>query len=345
MKCAARESYLRTRGYVADDVGNIPSIIWTPQTSPADQAWRSILWNGSNYACVSATGAVTQKATTSANAAAWQLRTTPSAPNFLRLILCPGIGAGGADRLVACASAGTGTGNRIMVSDDKGATWVGKTTPASINTWVAMAFSPTLGTGKGRIVCANTQNAGTQGTMHSDDAGETWTLDTSPVNIWNVMEWVAPWGKFVCAGGGGTTAATRLMTSVDGINFVQGVMGPTAVWNSMAFAPELGRLVIGGQGGDINAYSDDGVTFKPATLSAGSQNSGICWSPKWRMFTAMLTTSGLVGYSQDGEVWARGAGANTNNWQGVCYSADRDEWCACAITGTGNRFMTGKVAA
>lgn len=80
--------------------------------------------------------------------------------------------------VIAVADNGT---NRVIRSIDGGLTF----SPVSVTarSWIKLAFSPTLGSGLGRVIAVADTSGSATTYMYSDDLGETWTLGTFPINF------------------------------------------------------------------------------------------------------------------------------------------------------------------
>jgi hypothetical protein len=92
----------------------IAGIIWTLQTTPADNTWASVTWGGpagaERFVAVAYSGSV-DRVMTSTDGITWTLGTTP-ADNYWQSVTWGG--PAGAERFVAVAAGGSG--DRVMTS-------------------------------------------------------------------------------------------------------------------------------------------------------------------------------------------------------------------------------------
>lgn len=117
-------------------------------------------------------------------------------------------------RAIFFAYSGT---NRIMYTDDAGASWIQLTdlgTTINSTAWLSADYSKE----QRRIVAVAYSNINGQNVMHSDDFGDTWTLQTSPLSGPDAkltsVRWVDTWGLWVISAENDGKAATELPTQI-----------------------------------------------------------------------------------------------------------------------------------
>jgi photosystem II stability/assembly factor-like uncharacterized protein len=165
----------------------------------------------------------------------------------------------------------------IMVEDTGGSTNVAFSAdaatfdqlPAAQNAAIRdVEFCPTLGT-QGRFVLV-----GTVGIINtSDDAGQTWTVRTSPdvLAVYRTVIWSASLELFIA--GADNTGTQNIATSPDGIDWT---LRTTPQFRVYDIADDgNGNLVAVGEGALLDAmYSPDGINWTLATGDAGDSGSG-----------------------------------------------------------------------
>lgn len=154
-------------------------------------------------------------------------------------------------------------------------TWSQKVSPGvGTQAWKCIAYSPTLGTGQGRLVIA-----GNSGSLaYSDDFGDTWIAGTTPsASQWSSLAW-APWLN-AFYGVTPTVTANQFMTSADGITFT-GVAAPASKsWNGIAASTTLSMLC---------AVATDAVTSNNIATSL----NGSAWTSQLSIVSQTFTTTG-----------------------------------------------------
>jgi len=183
----------------------------------------------------------------------------------------------------------TSTG-AVYTSPD-GITWTAKTALGFVAN--SMGFSPTLGSGDGRIVAVGGASA-----KYSDDKGVTWTAVTTTASNAVGCDWSAKNGLFNI----GSRGTNGLLYSLDGITWVIGV-GP-ASYNYIATNERTGFAHAGPhQAGTFGARSTDGKVW-----SAGNMPAGLAVTTQW------LGDRGVfyAGYFGAGTFWA--PDDNSSGW-------------------------------
>ena len=117
-------------------------------------------------------------------------------------------------RAIFFAYSGT---NRIMYTDDAGASWIQLTdlgTTINSTAWLSADYSKE----QRRIVAVAYSNINGQNIIHSDDFGDTWTLQTSPLSGPDAkltsVRWIDTWGLWVISAENDGKAATELPTQI-----------------------------------------------------------------------------------------------------------------------------------
>jgi hypothetical protein len=206
--------------------------------------------------------------------------------------------------------------------------------------WGSVAFSPTLGSGSGRV-CAIATGVAENEAMTSDDGGQTWTARGLPsTRTWMSVTWAAGLSLFVAVAQDGTVSG-RCATSPDGITWTARTT-PDGAWASVAWSSSLSRLVAVGlsAGPSYAMTSTDGTTW---TTSGVTQINGywksVC-SAGALGFVAVGqfdTGSGQVMYATTGLNWTAGTVTAANQWVSVSWSGSL--LAAVSIDGA-DRVMT-----
>ena len=230
------------------------------------------------------------------------------------------VGTGGTtiQNFVVVNASGSSSDNRIFTSQD-GITWT-KRTHAVDNNHDAITYSPTL---QRFIVVHRTRNI-----SYSDDAGETWTLETN---------------AFPVSGGA----------------------GPNYFWEYVNWIDALGMFIAGNDSTDVDeekiAYSSDGLTWTLAdtvtqwpTRPQAPITSDFIWVDTLGVVVAGAYSSnndphaGNVVWSYDGITWtyvqdAIGAtepfAVQAAERQALVWSDDLDKLYAVAGTGSNSTFI------
>lgn len=288
--------------YALDVNGNL---IYTPYTlgtkwigvtaaAESTNGWNSVCFGNGLFVSVAISG-TGNRAMTSPDGITWTVRTTP-ADNFWSSICY------GNNLFVAVAY--SGTGNRVMTSPD-GITWTIRASAAD-NDWRDVCF------GNGLFVAVCTNGSTTQRVMTSPD-GITWTLRTTPTSS-SCSNVVFGSGIFVATGTG--IGTTRLMTSVDGINWVSG--GGTSMGDSLCFG---NGIFVGVLSGTVVKTSPDGITWTTQTAAANLAWSSVCFGNGVFCAVAGNVVTQQVMTSDDGATWVQQT-APTNQWSDICFGAD-----------------------
>lgn len=208
-------------------------ITWTSRTSPAAIPFNDICWSPELNLFV-AVSTVANGIITSPDGITWTQRTATQGGNSISWSKELGI---------FCAVSSTTTGgNKVMTSSD-GITWTQNTCPNG--RWNSVDWSPSLG------LFAAVSFQGSNRIMTSPD-GINWTLRATPANnAWYRVTWSAELGMFAAVSNPNYSEAnqaivgsSRLMTSLDGINWVARPVASSYSSRSITWAKELGIFVI-----------------------------------------------------------------------------------------------------
>jgi hypothetical protein len=250
--------------------------VWAPPplfVSPDDpnQAWRCIAWGQPEsfdffggvtafqgaFVAVSPTGILH-----STNGAQWSVYPPISSGDIYTDIIYAGAPL---QRFYSVATSVT----QAVASSLNGVTWVRQTTPTTTTRWRSLAYSPTLGTGQGRLVAVgfNTgSSTTTDWVMFSEDGGTTWQLVPSlPVSeqSWSHVTWSPRRQRFVAVNF--RTATTVISYSDDGLVWVLVDTGVLTQSNHVIWCDELNVFLITVQNGTLLS-STDGVTWAVTPL-------------------------------------------------------------------------------
>lgn len=236
-------------------------------------------------------------------------------------------------KFVAIAVSGT---NRIMHSSD-GITWSQATNAPSLDPWRSIGYSPTLGSGSGRLV-AVTSSADTF--MYSDDGGDTWitsgtTTPTGGVKSSSEPLWISEInggsGAFICAG----SNSDKIYKSVDGLVWTESVFAGgnfgASGNKSVAWSPTLSKIVIICNSLKNVIYStDEGLTWSDTNVTNTTDATwqSIIWSTLESKFIAVSISAGsCIMVSSDGETWEDPV--DTELLSGIAESVSLEKLVAC----------------
>jgi hypothetical protein len=207
-------------------------------------------------------------------------------------------------KFVAVALSGT---NRVMHSSD-GITWSGATNAPPTSSWRAIGYSPTLGTGTGRLAVVSSSS---DTYMYSDDGGDTWI--TSGVTLPSGMKSICIiWVPEINGGSGAFIAPgynnDRVYKSVDGITWTEvTVASGNSFINGVAWSPTLSKLVaVGNNLSNVIYSTDEGVTWSNTGITnvTDATWNGVSWSTLESKFMAVSSTAGIsIMTSSDGVTW------------------------------------------
>ena len=196
---------------------------------------------------------------------------------------------------------GLATGSSELSSDDNGATWQTRASPAS-NSWNKGAWSPEL-----TLFVAISISGSPDRIMSSPD-GYDWTLRSSvdPTAFGGNIAWSPELGIFVIVSGS-NPANSLIQTSSNGIDWESQVNPGTINMKGLTWAPELTLFVAVGRCGSPETgvmTSPDGVDW--TTRVSPIDWSELVWAPEISKFIAVRGTSEpqpLAMTSSDGITW------------------------------------------
>lgn len=214
--------------------------------------------------------------------------------------------------------------------------WKFSSTIATVNSWRAVAWSPSLG------LFVAVSESGTGNRVMSSPDGINWTLRTSAADAsWQGLAWSPSLGLFVAVGDSGTTSC--VMTSPNGINWTIRTGAAALSWRAVTWSPSLGLFVAVASSGTGNRVmtSTNGTSWTARTSAANNDWRAVTWSPELSLFVAVAITGtgNRVMTSPNGITWtARNAAADVS-WRGVAWSPPLELFVAVSTDGT-NRVMT-----
>ncbi|NBU34719.1 hypothetical protein EBS40_08925, partial [bacterium] len=176
----------------------------------------------------------------------------------------------------------------------------------------------------------------------ANTAVTTWRTRTSAANQWRSVVWSPELSIFVAVADSGT--GNRVMTSVDGINWVTRTSAADSLWWSVTWASELSLFVAFANGTNAAPMtSPDGINWTTRAIPTTTNTwYGVTWSPELRLFVVVGSGGGNNGVmtSPDGITWTTRGGIYNNSWSSVVWSPEVSLFVAVALTGIGNCVMT-----
>ena len=237
-------------------------INWTTRSSPQDNPWCSVTYGNGLFVAVSING--TNRVMTSPDGVTWTLRNAASASRWRSVTYGGGVYVAVADSFTAGAS-------RVMTSTD-GITWTSRTA-ASNNNWVSVTYGTPSGSGLFVAVSDNYESSAYR-VMTSPD-GVNWTSRTAATSTVETSSVDSNWksvtyggGVFVAVASVGLNAASRVMTSTDGINWTLRTAAAEIGWNSVTYGGGTFVAVAGTGSGSGVMTSTDGITWTSRTASS-----------------------------------------------------------------------------
>jgi hypothetical protein len=311
---------------------------WVPRTTPADNAWRSVIWapEVSLFVAVSTDG--TNRVMTSPNGITWTLRASADDTNNWRSVVWSPAQGG---RFVAVA--GGGTTPRAMYSSTGTAWFNTLVTGVSVRTWSSVCWSPELD-----IYVAVAEDGNINRVMTSSD-GIDWTSRTAAAsNTWTSVCWSPELSLFVAVAKSGV--GNRVMTSSDGITWVSRTSAVDNLWNSVCWSPELGLFAAVGNATTVGLddrimTSSDGITWTIRGSVSDVEWTNVVWAPELGIFYAKSSSLSAM-YSTNGIEW-KFVNVSTNaGWRGLCWSPEMGIFVAvCASGSPGLRVLTSSLTA
>lgn len=201
--------------------------------------------------------------------------------------------------------------NRVMTSTD-GVIWTARSAAAALQ-WRDVAYSPTLD------LFVAVADSGTGNRVMSSPDGIVWTIRVSPADLaWEVVRWVPFLGLFI-AGANSASTTDTVMTSSDGINWVQQTVASGSV-NSMATS--LARVAMRALSNFFGLTTDDGTTYN----TTGAENSGVrALAFGAGLFVCVGPNSATRQNSSDGIAWANVA-MPSNSYLSIVFYEETGEF-------------------
>jgi hypothetical protein len=162
-----------------------------------------------------------------------------------------------------------------------------------------------------------------------------WNIRITPNNSWWSICWSPELGLFVAVAISG--AENRVMSSIDGVSWVNQSTPVDNNWRSVCWSPELGLFVAVANSGTNNRVmtSTDSITWLIGEAFIKNWSS-VCWSPKLNLFVAVSnnTSGNTVMISSDGFDWTEIIiNSPTYRWESVCWSPELELFVAVASLG------------
>jgi hypothetical protein len=247
-------------------------INWQTGSSAADNQWSKVRSGNGLAVAVSVTGTLNRVMTTE-DGINWEIQTTPN-NNILQDVEY----FEEFDRWLAVAS--SGTNNRITTSDDRGVTWIARTTPEDNN-------FKTITSGKG--ICFALSTDGVNQLMYSDDGGDTWASGSCPAGTWE-ESWYDNRGIFFAVSSDESTQSAmysidgknwELLDTPDGLTLIE-VIDADGLIVALNFKNGGNSIVTSGVFHPERNIFNKGLTSKSVNFGVGEYNS-------------ILTTNGRIG--------------------------------------------------
>lgn len=216
---------------------------------------------------------------------------------------------------------------------------------------------------------------------YSSSIVKNWTpYSNGPFGNWYGLVWSPELSIFVGIKSNG--ANDQIITSTNGITWINRTTPVTKFWRSVCWSRNLGLFVAVGIDATDNVIltSPDGINWTAINAPLSTNWQSICWSSELGIFVAPSSTVPQVMVSSDGSTWtlystpktgfgvcwaaelglfvAVGANsvmtssngttwtertpANSNTWRSVAWSPELYMFAAVSNTGTGDRVMTSK---
>jgi len=232
--------------------------------------------------------------------------------------------------------------NNVIISKDKGETWLVQTTPFGVEL-TSVVWSSEVGrfVAFGIDVCVWSSD-GIIWTSSNELPKSNYTLPPyGNTIVWRSVTW-SPKLRLFCAVSANGSA--RLITSPYGINWTK--IQTTGLFTSVTWSPKLelfcavGTKVITSSNGidwsDLEAPPAD----KDRWWDNTDQWSSVAWSPDFNLFVA-VSTDNLIMVSPTGRDWKLQIPPKINSWTIVIWSSILNKFVA---GGRENNFMIGELA-
>ena len=202
------------------------------------------------------------------------------------------------------ASVPSQASNDAALSSD-GNNWTVTASLPSSSLWFGLGYSPSLGSGNGRIV-----TVGTNVSAWSDDGGQTWTAGTISAGNWKAVKWLSWLNVWIATANGTTTFAT----SSDGKTFTNsGTALPAnpGAAAAVAVSASLRIVMIVSTAGTSAMTSGNLTSWTNTTTPAAYNVAGR--SEALGLFVG-VSAVGATGYSANGTSWTAGTTLASDTW-------------------------------
>jgi len=239
-------------------------ITWTTRTNPQDNQFHSITWSEEVGCFVSVSDSGTDRVMRSTDGIIWTTQTITSQA-WKEVIWVKQL-----SKFYAVAL--NGPSSRVSSSPD-GITWTTHTTQ-NTTSWRSLAYSPTLGSGQGRLVAVGS-GSNNERVMYSDNGGTSWTTsDSITINkIWNNVEWSPFLHRFVAVNFNASN--TDIAYSDDGITWNIATAPSVIQGFSVFWSDELNIFIIPNRNPIASniMYSSDGINWSVSGIPLTVTNS------------------------------------------------------------------------
>lgn len=232
------------------------------------------------------------------------------------------------------------TSDRGVMTSPDGINWTAHPTPGKSEFWRGLAWSPKL-----RLLVA-LSDRGDFGMMTSHDAVN-WIPVSVPSSGWVGITWSEDLGIFVAVSY--LAGINLVMTSSDGINWVQRITPPMSGAFGVCWSKELGLFVIVSDG-DVSFTpnriftSRDGVNWTAYPGMLGTPMLNVVWSREVGMFVGIGFEASPAlehgGTSPDGATWTPRAASADDEWLDLVWAREPGLFVAVAQAGSGHKVMT-----
>jgi hypothetical protein len=206
-----------------------------------------------------------------------------------------------------------GLDQKVTLSSDGNNFTVAASLPVAGN-WRALDYSPTLGSGFGRVVAISSTSGGANVAIaYSDDGGQTWTAGTIAAAVtWGGVKWIPFLSLFLA-----TSNGTVYATSIDGITFTTagGALPASSSVTSQAAACSSSLICV--LSGSITGTltSPDASTWTSHSSVFSAALTSIIYSNALALFIAI--GNGPTYWSPDGFAWTAGTTLAADLWTSV----------------------------
>lgn len=161
------------------------------------------------------------------------------------------------------------------------------------------------------------------------NAGIVWNSRSSAAdNVWTGVCW-SPELSLFCAVAQSGSAATRVMTSSDGISWSTAT-APELAWKGICWSPELSLFVAVSQ--MYTMYSSNGINWTQVDSTHNYSWHDVCWSPELSLFCS-ASNQGSMMISSNGINWTHSYPNKISGGSSVCWSPELTLFAAPSSTG------------